>query len=169
MQGQRFFLVLHYPLSLSCPLAFAFSSPSYFFYIVSAFSPVSSFIPFSQPFPPSPSPSFVLASFFSCCEQYICFGGACAIIHGFILWPIQVQLHERIPNIMSLLSNGSLPAILFSLLLPSLLQLGRTRLRDAWRNAPSDQSNNTCPSLVNSDPISVFCPQIRLKFISFSK
>lgn len=58
----------------------------------------------------------------------------------------------------SLLSNGSLPTILFGFLFPSLLQLGRASLRDAWGNSALDQSCDTNPNLINSDPSSVFCP-----------
>lgn len=74
---------------------------------------------------------FSLLYLYSCCEHYVCFGGACALVYGSILWPIHVQLHKSIPCMKSLLSNGSLPTILFCLLLPSLLQLGRASLRDA--------------------------------------
>lgn len=115
IQGQRFSLVIHHPLSLSCLLAFAFSSPSYVLYIVSVFQPVSSFILLSQPFPP-PSPSFILASFVFLLWRLHMAWRSLPCSRWLHSLAIQVQLHESRPNMMSLLSNGFLPTILFCLL-----------------------------------------------------
>lgn len=67
---------------------------------------------------------FSLLHLYSCCEHYVCFGGACAVVYGSILWPIHIQLHKSIPRMKSLLSNGSLPTIFSVFSFPPFCNLG---------------------------------------------